>query len=319
MIDLIDRSIKYRRKGESPMRLLALVLALLATPAAAQTVTEADGSRTLITEMFVPAAPEIVWQAVTTAEGWKRWAVPAAWTSPVDPDLIETAYDPAAKPGDPNTIQQRFLARLPRRLVIFRTVKTPAGFPHAQAFLGVTQFMELLPEAGGTRVRLTGTGYPAGAEGDALLGFFEPGNRETLDHMAKRLALSPLDFLVGHCWHGTLPNGDADTHCFKPVEDELRDHHEVVRAGKTIYSGDTVYAWSGDAIGWTYRDATGGTMQGKVRAAADGLDFGTADYVGKDGGRLTITTHWVRVAPHAYDARSTGGPQSRVTRYTRID
>jgi uncharacterized protein YndB with AHSA1/START domain len=316
---LIDRSIKYPRKGESPMRLLALALVLLATPAAAQTVAEADGSRTLVNEAFVPAPPETVWQAVTTAEGWKRWAVPAAWFSPTDPDLIETAYDPSAKPGDPNTIQQRFLARLPRRLLVFRTVKTPAGFPHAQAFMRVTQFMELLPEAGGTRVRLTGTGYPAGAEGDELLAFFEVGNRETLGHMAQRLALTPLDFLAGHCWRGTLPNGDADTHCFKQVENALRDHHEVVRAGKTVYSGETIYAWAEGAIHWTYASIDGGTMKGVVKASRKVLDFGTADYVGADGSKLTIATRWARDGEDAYMALDQGATHNRATRYKRVD
>lgn len=283
--------------------------------------TERDGSRTLITEAFVPAPPAAVWQATTTAEGWKRWAVPSAWMAAGDPDLLETAYDPAAKPGDASNIQQRFVARLPRRMLVFRTVRTPAGFPHAAAFLRVTQFLELMPEAGGTRVRLTGVNYPAGAEGDTLLGFFKSGNRTTLDNMAKVLALAPLDFLVGHCWQGNLPNGDSDLHCFNAAGGQVRDHHEVARAGKTIHSGDTVYGWAEGAIRWTYTDASGGVMKGSVRAAGDGLDFGSADYVGKDGTKITSATRWVRTGDGAYEARdvsSTPG-HNRTTRYLKVD
>jgi uncharacterized protein YndB with AHSA1/START domain len=303
------------------MRLIALALAL-AAPAAAQAqqiVTEADGSRTLTVETLVPAPPAAVWTAVSTAEGWKSWAVPAAW---LQGDVLETAYDPQAGPGAPNNILQRFIAMLPGRLLVFRTVKTPPGFPHAEAYMGVTTFLELIPEAQGTRVRLTGANYPAGAAGDELLGFFKTGNQQTIDHLAARFALAPLDFLAGHCWRGALPNGDADTHCFKHGGGKLIDHHEVVRGGTKVYWGDTVYASEGGAVAWTYTDRSGGVMKGKVASASDGLDFGTADFVAKDGTRTTIATRWVRIGDNAYEARDTsasGTHFNRTTRYTRVD
>lgn len=304
------------------IRLIAVALAA-AAPAQAQTVTtEADGSRTLAVETFVPASPAALWQATTTAEGWKRWAVPVAWVPASDPDLLETAYDPAARPGDANNIQQRFVAKLPGRLLVFRTVKTPAGFPHAEAYKGVTSFLELVPEGSGTRVRLTGVNYPAGKEGDELLGFFKSGNQATLDHLAQVMALAPLDFLTGHCWQGTLPNGDGDTHCFKAAEGKLTDHHDVVRAGKTIYGGDTEYVAEGGRIAWTYKDVTGGVMKGTVSGATDGLDFGTATYEGDEGKKITIATRWVRVGDNAYEARDTSDDSAhfnRTTKYTRID
>ncbi len=139
---------------------------------------------------------------------------------------------------------------------------------------------------------------------------------------AGAVELAPLDFLVGHCWRGTLANGAVDTHCFKPSDTGVRDHHEVASGGKTVYSGDTDYGWSDGAIRWTYRDATGGVMQGSVRAAPDGLDFGTADYVGSDGTRITIATHWVRLADTGYEVRDTSATDahsSRTTRYLRVD
>ncbi|MES2444413.1 MAG: SRPBCC domain-containing protein [Pseudomonadota bacterium] len=301
------------------MRLLAIALALAAPAAhAQQIVTEADGSRTLTVETLVPAPPAEVWQAVSTAEGWKSWAVPAAWLSG---DVLETAYDPQGKPGDPNNIQQRFVERVPGRSLVFRTIRTPAGFPHAEAFMGVTHFLLLLPEAGGTRVRLTDKGYPAGAAGDALLGFFKAGNQQTIDHLAARFGLAPFDFLAGHCWRGTLPTGDVDTHCFKPGGGQLVDHHEVARAGTKVYWGDTVYAWSGGAIGFTYTDMGGGVMKGSARQAPDGLDFGASDYVGTSGAKITIATRWVRIGSDAFEARniSTVAAHNRTTRYTRID
>ncbi|MCW3835338.1 SRPBCC domain-containing protein [Sphingomonas canadensis] len=306
-----------------PAAALALiaVLPLRAPPAAAQTVTEADGTRTMAVDALIPAAPDAVWQALATAEGWRSWAVPAAWF--VAPDLLETSYDPAAKPGDAGNIRQQVVARLPGRLIVFRNVKTPPGFPHAAEFAGVTQFLELAPEGEGTRVRLTGTGYPAGAVGDALLGFFEPGNRMTLDLLAGRFRLAPLDFLAGHCWEGALPNGDRNRHCFDRQPGKLRDRHQVFRQGAEVYGGETIYAWdaAAGAIGFVYSSGGKQVGRGHVRAIPGGLDFGTADY-GSGDGKVTIATRWMRAGAGAYDAvdSAPAAPAfDRTTRYTRVE
>lgn len=300
--------------------LIPLSLAL----AAQDIVTERNGSRTLVAEALVPAPVEKLWDAVTTAEGWKSWAVPMAWVSPTDPDLLETAYDPAAKPGAAGNIQQRFIARLPRRMLIFRTIKTPAGFPHAQAYMRVTNFLELEAQPGGsTRVRLSSTGYPAGAEGDALLGFFGKGNRITLDKLAARFGLEPLDFLAGHCWQGTLPTGDANKHCFTREADGIRDRHEVYRGGKTVYVGETLYVWDAAASTVRFTYSSGGKEIGKgsVKAIESGLDFGTTEY-GSGDKKVTVSTRWMRVGDKAYDAIDSAPdspPFDRTVRYTRID
>lgn len=311
------------------MRLIALALLLAAPAAHAQTViTEGDGSRTLVVEALVPAPPEAVWHSVSTAEGWKSWAVPAAW---LNGDILETAYDPAAKPGDPGNIQQRITERAGPRSLVFRTVKTPAGFPHAQAFMQVTHFLLLLPEAGGTRVRLTDKGYPAGTEGDELLAFFKTGNQQTIDHLAARHGLAPLGFLVGHCWRGTLLNGGVDTHCFKAGEGKVLDHHDVIKDGKSIYAGDTVYTVADGAIRFVYT-SEGGTQKGSVRAMPGGLDFGTSTFVfagdftveqlAAGQNRMTFTTKWTRVGDNAYDADSQIRERNAhyaPVRYTRTD
>lgn len=299
------------------MRLIALALLLAAPAAHAQTVTtEGDGSRTLVVEALVPAPPEAVWRSVSTAEGWKSWAVPAAWLSG---DILETAYDPAAKPGDPGNIQQRFTERAAPRSLVFRTVKAPAGFPHAQAFMRVTHFLLLRPEAGGTRVQLTDRGYPAGPEGDELLAFFKTGNQQTLDHLVARHGLAPLDFLVGHCWRGVVAEG-IDMHCFKAADGKILDHHEVVAEGKTVYAGDTVYAWSDGAAHWTYTSSDHGTMKGEVRGVPAGLDFGTADFVAADGTKLTMTTRWIHAeGADAYMATVETAGHIEARRYKRAD
>jgi uncharacterized protein YndB with AHSA1/START domain len=177
--------------------LIALLLILPAVPAAAQDVgtgveIAADGTRTLTHEVVVPAPPEQVWRAVATMEGWREWAVPLARAVPGS-DRFETGYDPGAAAGAANTIEQQWITRERPRLASFRTTRTPVGFPHAAAYLRVVNTFILEAEgSNSTRVRLVGSGYAAGAEGDALIAFFREGNRSTLQQLHKRFVTGPI-------------------------------------------------------------------------------------------------------------------------------
>jgi uncharacterized protein YndB with AHSA1/START domain len=151
-----------------------------------------DGSHTLTHEIVVAAPVEQVWEAVSTAHGWTGWAVPVAWSRG---DILETSYSPGATPGDPSTIQQRFIARVPGRLLVFQTIKAPERFPHFDTYRAVTHLLELEPAwDGATRVRLTGSGYADTEAGRQLLGFFREGNRISLDRLRRRFASGPIDW-----------------------------------------------------------------------------------------------------------------------------
>jgi uncharacterized protein YndB with AHSA1/START domain len=169
--------------------ILALLLGLaVAPPSLAATKERAsDGTHILVNEAVVEAPPEQVWAAISTAEGWKRWAAPVAWAPA--PDTIETSYTPTAKPGDPSTIRQQVLLRVPRRLMVFRTVKAPERFPDFDTYAKVVSVFELEPAGEGrTRVRLTGAGYADTEAGRRLLGFFKRGNQVSLDALKARFA-----------------------------------------------------------------------------------------------------------------------------------
>jgi uncharacterized protein YndB with AHSA1/START domain len=274
----------------------ALLLGLAsAAPAPAATRERApDGTHLLVHETVIDAAPADIWAAISTAEGWKSWAVPVAWSTG---DIIETSYSAAATPGDPSTIRQQVLLRVPRRLMVFRTVKAPAGFPDFETYSKVVSVFELEPAGDGrTRVRLTGAGYDDSDAGRRLLGFFEKGNQAALDALKARFAaspppplrseLEPLRFLVGHCWRGEFKNGAVDVHCFEGAYggQHVRDRHEVTGPGAP-YRGETLYSWDGAArrVGYTYWNSSGGVSRGTMAAIPEGLDFGDETFTGADG------------------------------------
>ncbi len=317
-------------------KIAALLLGLAAaSPASAATKERApDGTHLLVHEAVVDAAPEDVWAAISTAEGWKSWAVPVAWAPA--PDMIETSYTPTAKPGDPSTIRQQVLIRVPRRLMVFRTVKAPERFPDFETYARVVSAFELEPAGEGkTRVRLTGTGYADTEAGRRLLGFFEKGNQVSLDALKARFAkaapaplraeLEALRFLLGHCWRGEFKNGSIDVHCFESAYggQHVRDRHEVTGPGAP-YRGETLYSWDAAAkrVGYTYWNSSGGVSRGTMAAKGDSLDFGDQIYTGADGRKTTISTLWRKVGADAYETVSTSGADptgSRVVRYKRVD
>lgn len=164
----------------------------VAAPVTAETRRNPDGTRTLIHETIVAAPAAQVWQAISTAQGWTGWAVPVAW---LDGDLLETSYAPGAARGDSSTIQQRIVATVPERMIVFRTIKAPQGFPNFDTFRAVTHVLELDSAGEGrTRVRLTSAGYADSEAGRQLLGFFEEGNRVTLERLRDRFVSGPVDW-----------------------------------------------------------------------------------------------------------------------------
>lgn len=166
-------------------------------PAVAPTVdvatrVEADGTTTMTHSLTIAAPPAAVWAAIATPEGWQGWAAPVARWVEGETGILETSYNPDEAPGGPGAIWQQFIAAIPGRLLVFRTIKAPDGFPHWDEYKKVTSFFELTPEgeAGstGTRLTLTSTGYSDSEGGRALVKFFAGGNAMTLEMLRKHLA-----------------------------------------------------------------------------------------------------------------------------------
>lgn len=178
--------------------LIGFLLISASAPAAAQDAsvnveTAPDGTRILIHELVIPAKTRAVWHALATAEGWQSWAAPVV--RPLSHHRFETNYDAAAPVGAPSGIQQQWLRRDAPRSAAFRTVRTPEGFPYSEAYMKVVNTFALSPiGASATRVRLTGTGYPAGIAGDALIGFFRTGNSIAFRQLFERFKSGPIDW-----------------------------------------------------------------------------------------------------------------------------
>ena len=170
--------------------------ALMAAPACAANVesssrTASDRSRTMVHSVVIDAPVREVWGALTTPEGWQRWAVPIAWQTSRRPRIIETSYDLKARPGDPQTIRQLFVREVPYRLLEYRTIKAPRGFADFETYTRVVNRVELTP-MGRKKTRLTASSgpFPDTDAGRKFYGFFIEGNGKTFENMA--------DVLGGH-------------------------------------------------------------------------------------------------------------------------
>lgn len=147
-----------------------------------------DGTRSIQLSGWLAAPPAEVYRTIATAEGWKHWAAPVVFGELSLNGVLETSYNKDAKPGDPGNIKQQAVALEPDRRVVFRTIQTPAGFPHGELYKQTIATLELSPEGAGTRLRFTHSGFGRGAEWDELHGFFIDGDKQTLEKLQKLFA-----------------------------------------------------------------------------------------------------------------------------------
>lgn len=173
---------------------LLLIAATLAASACAsapaatiddKSFTDAQGLRAIQLSVWLNAPPSDVYRSIATVEGWKTWAVESAFGEVKIGGVMETSYNANAKAGDPANIKQEFLALVPDRLVVFRTIQTPPGFPHPELYMKTVAVMQLQPEAGGARLTFTHEGFGAEPGFSDLYDFFLKGDTETMESLRK--------------------------------------------------------------------------------------------------------------------------------------
>ena len=168
--------------------------ALTASLALTVMVTPLYAAEPQVTEGFINAPVAQVWRIFTTSEGFKATGVAHA-----DVDLriggaIRTHYDPKGSLGDDGTIVNEILAYEPERMLTIRIKQAPANFPYRNAMKHAWTVIYFTPSGEMTHVRIVGLGYQDDPESLAMRKFFEQGNRQTLDHIAK-----PFWPLCAHC------------------------------------------------------------------------------------------------------------------------
>lgn len=112
----------------------------------------------------------------------------------------------------------------------------------------------------------------------------------------------PLEFLVGHCWIGTFPDGkNTDEHCFEWVFDHkfIRDRHVVrATAGSTAapYQGESLYGWDAkeQQLAYWYWNTNGQMITGSV--AYEGKDIIFPGRYDTPKGQVEIKAVWTPLA-----------------------
>jgi uncharacterized protein YndB with AHSA1/START domain len=135
---------------------------------------------------IVPAPPEKVWDAFTTTEGVKSWMVALADIDMKIGGLWKTKYRNVGTLGDEGTIVNEVLSYDPGRMFSIRIHTPPKGFPFMKSYkeMWTVVYFEAAGE-GRTKVTCRGHGFTDEEESKKLRSFFEGGNRQTLEMLAK--------------------------------------------------------------------------------------------------------------------------------------
>lgn len=138
----------------------------------------------LVHEATIDAPASQVWAAFTTKSGIESWMV-----SHTEIDLRvggdwKTHYRKDGVIGDEGTIEHKILSFDPERMFSFRTVKAPKGFPFVDAIKSMWTII-YFEQAGANRTKVTTRclGFNDTEESQKMRGFFEHGNKITLDEL----------------------------------------------------------------------------------------------------------------------------------------
>lgn len=151
---------------------------------------DSNGESVLELSVVVPAPVDEVWRAMTTTEGYIKWAAPVANIDFRVGGVIESSYDPSAALGTNRTIRNEIVSIVSRRLLVIRNIQAPPDTPFdAAIFQRLQTALEFEPiDADSTRVTLLNGGYRDEASYDAVYRFFRKGNQTVLEQLRDRFA-----------------------------------------------------------------------------------------------------------------------------------
>ena len=177
--------------------LAAVAAAIIASGAAAAPIAikdesykDADGHRVLSESVNVAGSAQNVWDAFTTDEGFKRWAVPVAHITSGNGGMMESALTPTGKIGDADNVRNRIVVYLPRQLIVLANEHVPPGGPidpeTFKALRTLIAFKELGPEE--TQVTESVIGFGESKAFDNMYAHLRGGNAEYLEALAQSFA-----------------------------------------------------------------------------------------------------------------------------------
>ncbi|MGH9241101.1 MAG: SRPBCC family protein [Vicinamibacterales bacterium] len=162
------------------------VIAVLMFSVLLQASASADS---IVQEAIVNAPVNQVWDAFTTKGGIESWMAVSGDVDPRVGGKMRVTHRKGADLDGETAIHQTILSVDPQRMLSFRTVKSPEGFPFA-ATIGRTWTVIYFDALDANRTRVTAKmlGYGSDPELQKMRAFFEVGNKATLDALVKRFA-----------------------------------------------------------------------------------------------------------------------------------
>jgi uncharacterized protein YndB with AHSA1/START domain len=152
-----------------------------------------DGTRVLRQSLGIPASRQDVWNAFTTTDGVRSWAVPVAQVDFRLGGIWESTYNLDGQIGAPGNIKNRFLSFVPLRMVSFQAVAAPPTFPYRELLENIFTVVEIDDASAGTvRVTVSMMGYASGEGYDTIYRHFEAGNAYSLRQLRKRFVDGPV-------------------------------------------------------------------------------------------------------------------------------
>src|SRR5262249_15573053 len=129
-------------------------------------------------EGVINAPVDQVWTALTTTEGIESWMVAKTQFELRVGALWRTSYSKDSDLNDDQSIHHLILAFDPGRMLAFRTVKPPKGFPFPNALANAWTVIYLDPAGPDrTKFRCRMLGFTGDEESQKMRVFFDRGNR----------------------------------------------------------------------------------------------------------------------------------------------
>jgi uncharacterized protein YndB with AHSA1/START domain len=162
-------------------RMLVLAILMIVTTGSAAVVEP------VVTEGMVNAPIEEVWKAFTTKDGIESWTVTMSEFELRVGATWRTSYNKDSNLNDDGAIHHTILAYDPGRMLAFRTIKPPRGFPFPNE-ISKAWTVVYFESAGSGRTKVTThmLGFEDNAESQKMRAFFEVGNKTTMNNLIKK-------------------------------------------------------------------------------------------------------------------------------------